>query len=58
MTHDNEKEAPKSSRSGPIFSASDIAERWARLKAEGKVPPLSAVLAIVRKSARATNRED
>ena len=35
-----------------IFSAADMAERCARLKSEGRMPPLAEVLRIVQKAAR------
>jgi hypothetical protein len=49
--HDNEKEAPEtSSASNPVFSPSDMEERWKKLKAEGRVPALADVLKIVQKA--------
>jgi hypothetical protein len=42
----------------PVFSPSDMAERFARLKAEGRVPPLDAILRIIQKvKAEAADRE-
>ena len=56
MTHDNENEAPKTSTS-PVFSPSDMAERAARLKAEGRMPSLADVLRIMRRVSFASPAE-
>jgi hypothetical protein len=47
--HDATAATETPSETSPTFSPSDMESRWKRLKEEGKVPPLAAVLKLMQK---------
>jgi hypothetical protein len=59
MLPDKKKAPPETtSENKPIFSASDMAQRYRKLKAEGRMPSLAAVIEVMNRTQLLLTDED